>query len=285
MTPHPIYPEVLMTTEAVSLILDDPSYKVFEVDLDPASYAEGHLRNAIPLDWEQQLRNTETYDILTPAELSKLLGDCGVERHHKIVIYGDNNNWFGCWAFWLLYMAGHENIWIMDGGRKKWFAEGREITTAVPAIEQTVYEIEEFDTDTKASTEQIFESFFQPDTHRLIDVRSAAEYEGRQIGPAGAPYRCAVGGHIPNAINIPWNLNCNTDGTFKAPDELAEIYRSFDILEDSVVITYCAIGERASLSWFVIKHLLKRSTVMNYDRSMAQWSRLANAPLIDRGAA
>lgn len=285
MHPHPIYPEVLMTTEAVESILGDASYRIFEVDLDPAEYEEAHVPGAMPLDWELQLRNPETNEILTPEEFSELLGKCGVKPGDKIVLYGDNNNWFACWAYWLLYMVGHEEVWLMDGGKKKWFAEGRPVTSEVPEILSAKYPLKEYSVGDKATIEDVFEAMFSPDTHRLIDVRSALEFSGELLGPAGAPVRCAVGGHIPTSINIPWNLNCNTDGTFKGPDSLSDLYRSFNVTEDSVVITYCAIGERASLSWFVLKNLLGHEVVMNYDRSMAQWSRIANAPMIGKEAA
>ncbi len=280
MDVHPIYPNVLMTTEAVASILGDSRYRIIEVDMDPEAYGQGHLAGAIGWDWEQQLRNTTTHEILSPEEFADLIGKSGIGREHRIVLYGDNNNWFACWAYWLLHMIGHEQVWLMDGGARKWFSEERPVSLEVPDYPHCSYANPSYDLSNKATTENIVESFFSPGTHRLVDVRSSAEFEGRVLGPAGVPARCAVGGHIPTAINIPWNLNCNCDGTFRERRELEEMYDSFDITKENSVITYCAIGERASLSWFVLKMLLEHPTAMNYDRSMSQWSRLANAPMV-----
>jgi len=145
---------------------------------------------------------------------------------------------------------------------------------------------EDGDLRLKATTETIFESFFNPETHRLLDVRSSAEYVGRISSPGvGMDSKCAVAGHIPTAINVPWNLNCNADGTFKSPEELKTVYASFDVQPEMQVVTYCAIGERASLSWFVLKHLLGYPVVLNYDRSMSHWSRMSNAPIVQGDAA
>ncbi len=283
--PHPVYPKNLMTTEAVASILGDPTYRIIEVDMDPEAYAEGHLEGAILWDWENQLRDTETHEILSPVQFGALLGASGITPLHRIVIYGDNNNWFACWAYWLLNMIGHKNVWLMDGGSRKWFSEGRAVTTEVLPSQPTTYPLKPYDLTEKATTDHIFEAFFSPKSHRLIDVRSSAEFEGKLRGPAGLEARCATAGRIPTSINIPWNLNCNSDGTFKTSADLRSLYESFDVLPGNSVITYCAIGERASLSWFVLRMLLGYEVVMNYDRSMAEWSRLANAPMITAEAA
>jgi thiosulfate/3-mercaptopyruvate sulfurtransferase len=284
MSCHPIYPDALITTEAVAGVLHDPTYKIVEVNMDPEAYDQGHLEGAIGWKWESQLRNPETSEILTVEEFADLLGKSGISPEDNVVIYGDNNNWFASWAYWLFHMIGHKEVRLMDGGAKKWFAEGREVTTSLPTHPTCTYAAEGFDLANQATTEDVFEAFFNPETHRLVDVRSSAEFEGRTRGPAGLEARCATGGHIPTAINIPWNLNCNPDGTFRNPGDLRDLYASFDIAPENVVITYCAIGERASLSWFVLKHLLKHEVVMNYDRSMAQWTRLANAPMVRMAA-
>lgn len=285
MTNHPTYPNVLVTTDVCHEHLNDPDFRFVEVDIDPEAYAQGHLPGAIEWNWETQLRDAETHEILTPWKFTDLLGKSGIAPEHNVVLYGDNNNWFACWAYWLMHMIGHRNVWLMDGGARKWFAEGREVSLDDSSRLKTSYPPAHYDLQDRATTENIFEAFFSPDRHRLIDVRSSAEFEGKLLGPAGLEARCAVGGHIPTAINIPWNLNCHHDGTFKEPQELRDLYESFDITPEDAVITYCAIGERASLSWFVLKMLLGYPIVMNYDRSMAQWSRLANAPLINDYAA
>jgi thiosulfate/3-mercaptopyruvate sulfurtransferase len=280
MNPHPIYPHALMTTEAVAEAMHDSTYRLIEVDMDPGAYYEAHIPGAIGWDWEQQLRDRITHELLTPEEFTQLLCLSGISRETKVVLYGDNHNWFACWAYWMFYMIGHKHVWLMDGGTDKWFAEGRPVNQILPDIEPAAYGDIEFDFSNKAATEQVFEAFFSPKTHRLVDVRSQAEYQGIRRGPLGVEPRCAVAGHIPTAINIPWNVNCNADGTFKKAEDLRELYEGYDITAKNIVITYCAIGERASLSWFVLKQLLGFGIVMNYDRSMAQWSRLENAPLV-----
>jgi thiosulfate/3-mercaptopyruvate sulfurtransferase len=202
-----------------------------------------------------------------------------------VVLYGDNNNWFACWAFWLMRMFGHKNVRLLDGGLRAWLKDGLPLSTDLPVFPAVPYEASEPCFESKAVTEDIFTAFFSPQTHCLLDVRSAGEYQGQILSPGvGTEAKCAVAGHIPTAINVPWNLNCNRDGTFKSPDDLRALYRSFGISQEKTVITYCAIGERSSLSWFVLKHLLRYEVVMNYDRSMSQWSRMTNAP-IEKGAA
>jgi thiosulfate/3-mercaptopyruvate sulfurtransferase len=284
MSCHPIYPDSLITTEEVSGVQNDTDYRFIEVNLDPEAHGQGHLDGAIGWNWATQLRNHETNEIVSIEEFAELAGKSGIGPDTHVVIYGDNNNWFATWAFWLFHMIGHKEVRLMDGGSRKWVAEGRELTAAPSTVPPRVYPMEAFDLSSRASTEDVFAAFFNPETHRLVDVRSSSEFEGKRLAPAGLVARCVTGGHIPTAINIPWNLNCNPDGTFKNPVQLRDLYASFDISPENVVITYCAIGERASLSWFVLKRLLNHDVVMNYDRSMAQWSRLANAPIIKAAA-
>jgi thiosulfate/3-mercaptopyruvate sulfurtransferase len=282
---HPLYPEVLVETSAVEHLIRQTGVKIVEADLDPTAFDIGHIETAILWDWEGQLRDPVTYEILTRTQMEALLGESGISNTDTILLYGDHNNWFACWAFWLLKLYGHENVYLIDGGAKKWFAEERPVTTGSGEIRSAQYTASNADLTNKAAVEDIFITFFEPGKHTLVDVRSSYEYEGKSLGPAGVEARCAVAGHIPTAINIPWNLNCNEDGTFKEVEELIDLYSSFGVTRDTSVITYCAIGERASLSWFVLKYLLKHPRVMNYDRSMAEWSRMQNAPLVTGSAA
>ncbi len=276
-----------MTCEALESALDSGEIIAVEVDIDPESYKQGHVPGAQTWDWQTQLRDQETKDLLKPEAFAALMSATGISNDSKVVLYGDNNNWFACWAYWLLKLYGHKNVWILDGGARKWMSEGRSASLAEPEKPSPgTYVAEVVNTSNRATTENVFESFFNPMTHRLLDVRSAAEYKGSLGGPGpGMAPTCQVTGHIPNAINIPWNLNCNSDGTFKAREELLAIYASFDILPEMNVITYCAIGERSSLSWFVLKELLAYDVVTNYDRSMSQWSCMANAPIVQGEAA
>ncbi|MES1147146.1 MAG: sulfurtransferase [bacterium] len=279
MSAHPFYPHVLVECNQVMEWVESGA-KVVQVDIDPLAYHHGHVPTAIPWHWETQLRNADTGEILNQSEFEALMSQSGLSSDDKIIVYGDNNNWFACWAFWLLKLFGHKEVYVLDGGLRKWMESGCTIALDEPYLSPTNYHAKEPDNSNKASTEDIFTSFFSPQTHRLVDVRSAAEFKGTINSPGiGTESKCAVGGHIPTAVNIPWNLNCNPDGTFKTKDDLLAMYQSFDILPENTVITYCAIGERASLSWFVLKHLLGYDVVMNFDRSMAFWSRLANAPI------
>jgi len=284
---HPYYPNVLITCDDLASEIDRNTYVVIEVDLDPDSYDQGHIPGALRWDWKSQLRNNVTSEALDKEAFEALMQSTGISIDTPVVFYGDNNNWFACWAFWLMKLYGHENVWILDGGPRKWFADGHPVSDqATSPRPPSEYRACSPDMSLKATTQDIFESFFNPKTHRLLDVRSAAEYRGNLAGPGpGLEPTCQIAGHIPTAINIPWNLNCNADGTFKSPEELRSLYRSFDIVPELSVITYCAIGERASLSWFVLKHLLEYTVVMNYESSMSRWSCIPNAPIVQGDAA
>lgn len=280
MWQHPTYPDALVRCQDVAAFLDDGGTAV-QVDLDPDAYAQGHIPGAIHWDWRTQLRNPTTNEALEREELEALMGQSGFRPNSPILLYGDNHNWFACWAIWLLHMFGHRRAYLLDGGIRLWI-DGKyplavdESKPAPPASYDTTYE----DPSSKATTEHIFEAFCNPTEYRLVDVRSTAEYAGEFLGPGpGMEATCQVGGHLPTAVNVPWHLNCNADGTFKSPAELRELYRGHDVNPSANIITYCAIGERASFTWFVLKHLLGYPVVMNYDRSMAHWSRLPNAPI------
>jgi thiosulfate/3-mercaptopyruvate sulfurtransferase len=285
MKTHPFYPDVLVSKEHVFDLVKEGAHLV-QVDLDPAAFGHGHVPGAASWNWKTQLRNSETHEAITKEETAALLGATGIGPDTPVILYGDNNNWFACWALWLMRMYGHQNVRLLDGGLRTWIAAGFPLSSETTPIEAVPYQSNaEPDLKNKAVTEDVFAAFFSPQTHCLVDVRSSAEFEGRILSAGlGTEDTCEVAGHIPNAINVPWNLNCKSDGTFKAPNELNELYASFGISPDKTVITYCAIGERASLSWFVLKLLLGYTVVLNYDRSMAYWSQLANAP-IQKGVA
>ncbi|HEY3783186.1 MAG TPA: sulfurtransferase [Fimbriimonadaceae bacterium] len=279
MPKHPYYPNVLIQPSKVQKAVSEGAQLV-EVDLDPSAFDHGHIPGAIGWQWENQLRSPVTQEILNQVEFEQLMGQSGITPETPVLLYGDNNNWFACWAFWLMRLYGHENVRLIDGGARKWLSEKRPLTFERVNIAPVTYRASGFHAESRASIENIFQSFFDPNNVRLVDVRSGGEFAGRMKSAGeGATETCALAGHIPTAVNIPWNLNCHADGTFKSPDELQSLYESFGVRRDMTVITYCAIGERASLSWFVLKHLLGYEVVMNYDKSMAQWSRLANAPL------
>lgn len=265
-------------------LIGQPGFRLIEVDLDTTTYEEGHIESTVLWSWAEQLRVPETHQIPSKEQMQCLLRASGVSNDDTIILYGDNRNWFACWGFWLLKLYGHEKVLLMDGGARKWFAERRPVTSAIPNVTPSNYVAKDADLSNKASIEDVFRSFFDPSV-QVLDARSPYEYNGQSLGPAGLKANSVALGHIPAAINVPWQLNCNPDETFKSPEELAALYKERGILRGQSVITYCAIGERASLSWFVLKHLLKHDDVMNYDRSMAEWSRTPNAPMVTGEAA
>jgi len=194
------------------------------------------------------------------------------------VLYGDNNNWFAAWAFWQLKIYGHEDVRIMDGGRKKWLAEGRDLSTDTPAIEAATYTAGVPDMSLRAFLPEVQQALAGKKA-ALVDVRSPAEFTGEILAPPGLPETCQRGGHIPGAKNIPWGKNCNDDGTFKSYDELKALYAGQGISGDQPVIAYCRIGERSSLTWFAMKYLLGFENVKNYDGSWTEWGNLVGAPV------
>ena len=269
-------PGVLVTTDWVAQHATDAGVRVVEVDVDTTAYDQGHVPGAVGWNWTTELCDTLVRDIVPANKLEALLGRAGIDNQTAIVLYGDNNNWFAAWAFWQLKMYGHKDVRIMDGGRKKWLAESRELSTEKPAFPAKTY---------KASAPDVSLRAFLPDVQQassqkkaaLVDVRSPAEFTGEILAPPGLPETCQRGGHIPGAKSIPWGKNCNEDGTFKSFDDLKALYASQGISGDQPVIAYCRIGERSSLTWFVMKHLLGFRNVKNYDGSWTEWGNLVGA--------
>ncbi len=269
---------VLVSTEWVQQHLNDPSVRIVEVDVDTTAYEQGHIPGAIGLNWQTQLQDPIRRDIPSKERLEQLLGSLGISHSHTIVLYGDNNNWFAAFAFWVLKLYGHEDVRIMDGGRKKWLAEGRPVTAEVPQYPPTEYRAKEPDFALRAYFPQVLESLGRPD-YALVDVRSPQEFTGELIAPPGMMETAQRGGHIPGARNIPWAQAVREDGTFKSPEELRALYESQGITPDKHVIVYCRIGERSSHTWFVLKYLLGYPDVRNYDGSWTEWGNLVGAPI------
>ena len=268
--------DVLVTTDWVAHHATDAGVRVVEVDVDTAAYDQGHVPGAVGWNWTTDLCDTLVRDIIPLKKLEALLGQSGIDNKTTIVLYGDNNNWFAAWAFWQLKMYGHTEVRMMDGGRKKWLAEGRELTADKPAIAQTSY---------KASGPNLSLRAFLPEVQQavagkkaaLVDVRSPAEFTGEILAPPGLPETCQRGGHIPGAKSIPWGKNCNEDGTFKSVADLKALYGGQGVAGDTPVIAYCRIGERSSITWFVLKYLLGFENVKNYDGSWTEWGNLVGA--------
>jgi thiosulfate/3-mercaptopyruvate sulfurtransferase len=269
---------VLVSTEWVQEHMNDPNIRLIEVDVDTTAYEQGHIPGAIGLNWQTQLQDPVRRDIPSKERLEAILGELGVSDAHTIVLYGDNNNWFAAYAFWVLKVYGHDDARIMDGGRKKWLLEGRPITTEVPNYPPTQYRAKEPDMSLRAFFPQVLESLHKPE-FALVDVRSPQEYTGELIAPPGMMETAQRGGHIPGARNIPWAQAVREDGAFKSPDELRALYEAQGITPDKQVITYCRIGERSSHTWFVLKYLLGYPHVRNYDGSWTEWGNIVAAPI------
>ncbi len=275
------HPETLVSTEWVAGHGNDPKLRIAEVDVDTKAYDEGHVPGAIAWAWNTQLCDTVRRDILSAEQFAELMSASGINNDTTVVIYGDNNNWFAAWALWQMKIYGHRDVRLMDGGRKKWLLEGRELTKDVPAVRRTAYRAGAPDLTIRALLPRVQEAFAKGDA-ALIDVRGPQEFTGEILAPPGLPETCQRGGHIPGARNVPWGKACNDDGTFKSADELRKLYAAEGVDGSRPVIPYCRIGERSSHTWFVLKYLLGYDKILNYDGSWTEWGTLVGAP-VERG--
>ncbi len=269
---------VLVSTDWVSQHLNDPSIRIVEVDVDTKAYGESHVPSALGWAWDTQLCDTVRRDIIPQAKFEQLLGQSGIDNSTTVVLYGDNNNWFAAWAFWQLKVYGHKDVRLMNGGRKKWIAEGRELTTDAPQVSSKSYKAQSPDNSIRAFLPEVMKASSEKSA-ALVDVRSPQEYSGEILAPPGLPETCQRGGHIPGAKSMPWGKACNEDGTFKNTDELKALYGGIGVTADKPAIAYCRIGERSSHTWFVLKHLLGYKNVKNYDGSWTEWGNLVAAPV------
>ncbi len=273
------HPEVLVDTEWVAQHVNDPKVKLVEVDVDTAAYDSGHISGAVGWNWQTDLTSQPRRDLLGSEQLASLLSKAGISNGDTVVIYGDNNNWFAAWAFWQLMMAGHEDVRLMNGGRKKWVAESRPITTEKPAPKAGSYRVSKQDHSNRALRDFVLESIGRAD-RGLVDVRSPGEYSGELLAPANLPQEGAQrGGHIPGAANIPWGQAVNDDGAFKSADDLRNLYQGKGVTPDKEIVAYCRIGERSSHTWFVLKYLLGYPKVRNYDGSWTEWGSMVGVPV------
>jgi thiosulfate/3-mercaptopyruvate sulfurtransferase len=272
------YPKVLVSTDWVSQNLNNTSVRIVEVDVDTKAYEEGHVPGAIGWAWNTQLCDTVRRDIVPKANFEALMGSSGIGNDTTVVLYGDNNNWFAAWAFWQLKIYGHDDVRLMNGGRKKWLAEGRELSKETPNLQPVRYQAKEPDFSIRAFLPQVQESTTKCIVD-LVDVRSPQEFTGEILAPPGLPETCQRGGHIPGARNIPWAQACNEDGTLKTADQLKALYERAGITGNRPTIAYCRIGERSSHTWFVLTYLLGHPNVTNYDGSWTEWGNLVGAPV------
>ena len=271
-------PEVLVDCDWVEQHRSDPNVKLVEVDVDTNAYSEGHIPGAVAWNWTSQLSDTVRRDIASKAEIEKLLSDAGISNSDTIVLYGDNNNWFAAFAFWILKMYGHEDVRLMDGGRKKWVADGRELTTEEEHPQPAQYTAQEMDQSIRSNVREILEDLETKNFH-LVDVRSPAEFTGEVIAPPGMTETAQRGGHIPGAKSIPWSQAANEDGTFKDADALRELYGAKGVDSSKPVIAYCRIGERSSHTWFVLHYLLGFPNCKNYDCSWTEYGSMVGVPI------
>ena len=275
------HPEALVSTDWVAEHLNDlENVRIVESDEDVLLYEVGHIPNAVKIDWVEDLNDPLVRDYLDPEKFARLMGEKGIGPDTKVVFYGDKNNWWATYALWVFRLFGHDNVAVMDGGRVKWEAEGREMTQEVPSVPAA-----EYPTPTRDDS-QI--RAFKADVERhvvahgsMIDVRSPGEYSGELLHMPDYPQEGALrGGHIPGAANVPWARAAREDGTFKSADELKEIYEGeAGLAGDREVVAYCRIGERSSHTWFVLSYLLGYDNVRNYDGSWTEWGNSVGAPI------
>jgi thiosulfate/3-mercaptopyruvate sulfurtransferase len=270
--------DVLVDADWVEAHLDDPGVVLVEVDEDTTAYNKGHIRDAIKLDWRKDLQDPVRRDFVDRHGFEQLLSERGISNDDTVVLYGGNNNWFAAYAYWYFRLYGHRNVKLLDGGRKKWELESREMVTAVPERPRTSYQATEQNSSLRAMRDEVLAAIGK---RNLVDVRSPDEFTGKLLAPAHLPQEQAQrAGHIPTAKNVPWSKAANDDGTFKTDEELRGLYQGeagLDFSKDT--IAYCRIGERSAHTWFVLHELLGQPRVKNYDGSWTEYGSLVGVPI------
>jgi thiosulfate/3-mercaptopyruvate sulfurtransferase len=270
--------DVLVDADWVEAHADDPGVVIVEVDEDTSAYDKGHIRNAIKLDWKQDLQDPVRRDFIDSHGFEELLSSRGISNDDLVILYGGNNNWFAAYAYWYFRLYGHRNVRLMDGGRKKWELDSRDLVTAVPQPPRTNYTASGPDTSIRAFRDEVVAAIGK---RNLVDVRSPDEFAGRLMAPAHLPQEQAQRpGHIPTAKNVPWSKAANDDGTFKSDDDLRKLYEGEAGLDfGKETIAYCRIGERSAHTWFVLHELLGQPNVKNYDGSWTEYGSLVGVPI------
>jgi thiosulfate/3-mercaptopyruvate sulfurtransferase len=272
-------PPVLVSTDWVEQHHSDLRVRLVEVGADSAAYNAGHIAGALGWHWQSQLCDTVRRDILSKMDFEKLMSASGIAPDTTVVLYGDNHNWFACFALWQLKVYGHVDVRLMDGGRKLWLAQHRPLTSEIPRYPASAYVAREPDLTIRALREEVAQAI-RDGRVNLIDVRSPDEYTGHVIAPPGMTETALRDGHIPTAINIPWAQAINDDGTFKDCVALKALYESKGLTPYHGTIAYCRIGERSAHTWFVLNYLLHYPNVKNYDGSWTEWGNLIGAPIV-----
>jgi thiosulfate/3-mercaptopyruvate sulfurtransferase len=256
---------------------DDPAHRLIEVDVDTEAYDEGHAPGAIGFNWETELQNQTTRDVLTKAEFEELLGGHGVSDDSTIVLYGDNSNWFAAYAYWQFKYYGHDDVRLLDGGREYWVDNDYQLTDEAPEFPVAEYEASGPHESIRAYRDDVENAI--DNGIPLVDVRSPEEFSGEILAPPGLQETAQRGGHIPGAKNISWAAVTNDDGTFKTAEELNELYDTEGIDGEGTTVAYCRIGERSSVAWFALHELLGYEDTINYDGSWTEWGNLVGAPI------
>jgi thiosulfate/3-mercaptopyruvate sulfurtransferase len=274
-----VNPGVLVETDWLEQNADDSNLAIIEVDEDTSAYDKGHIPNAIGLNWESDLHDVPRREFVSSDQLASLLGEKGVSSDQTIVLYGGNNNWFAAYAYWLFKYRGVENVKLLNGGRKKWELESRELTQDETRRPSATFQIGSEQPDIRIFREEVIDRA-KAGNEAWVDVRSPEEFRGELLAPPHLPQEQAqVPGHIPGASNITWAKAANENGTFKSADDLKELYETEGITPDKEIVTYCRIGERSSHSWFVLKELLGYDNVRNYDGSWTEYGSLVGVPI------
>jgi thiosulfate/3-mercaptopyruvate sulfurtransferase len=271
--------DVLVDADWVEANLDNPKVVLVEVDEDTAAYDKNHIKNAVKLDWKKDLQDPVRRDFVDQAGFEKLLSTRGIANDDTVVLYGGNNNWFASYAYWYFKLYGHESVKLLDGGRKKWELDSRDLVdgSEVPSRPATEYRAKPQNTAIRAFRDDVVKAI---GSQNLVDVRSPDEFSGKLLAPAHLPQEQSQRpGHVPSARNIPWSKNANDDGTFKSDDELRELYAEEQVDLATDTIAYCRIGERSALTWFVLHELLGVTNVKNYDGSWTEYGSLVGVPI------
>jgi thiosulfate/3-mercaptopyruvate sulfurtransferase len=269
--------DVLVSADWAEQNLSTPGVVFIEVDEDTSAYDGGHIAGAVKLDWKSDLQDQVRRDFISKEQFEKLLGERGISNDDTVVLYGGNNNWFAAYAYWYFKLYGHQNVKLLDGGRKKWELDGRELSKETVERAPTTYTAADQDTSIRAFRDETIDAI---GVKNLVDVRSPDEFAGRLLAPAHLPQEQAQrAGHIPTAINIPWSKAANEDGTFKSDDELRALYGAAGLADGKDTIAYCRIGERSSHTWFALHELLGHQNVKNYDGSWTEYGSLVGVPI------
>jgi thiosulfate/3-mercaptopyruvate sulfurtransferase len=260
--------------------IDNPKVRIIEVSTEPGVYERGHIKNSVKFVWHTDLVDTVNRDIISQANFTALAQKAGISDDTTVVLYGDKNNWFAAWGAWIFNVYGQKDVRVLDGGRVKWEKDGRALTTAVPTFKAGNFNASAPDKNLRANiNKDVLPAAKKVKTAALIDIRSADEYNGKIFAPAGFQELAVRAGHIPGAINVPWGQNVNADGTFKTVAELKKLYADKGVTGDDQIITYCRIGERSSLTWFVLSEILGFQKVKNYDGSWTEYGNTVGAPI------